>query len=85
MIDTSFLVLLWYSAFQASSEVALRMDSYFQVFSAQEGFNGYVLIAKEGRVIYKITFSYADLRAKTLLFIMPAGGAGTAVCLRGAC
>jgi CubicO group peptidase (beta-lactamase class C family) len=76
MINTFFLVLLWYSACigqgsasQASSEVALRMDSLFQVFSAQEGFNGYVLIAKEGKVIHKKTFGYADLRAKTLLNI----------------
>jgi CubicO group peptidase (beta-lactamase class C family) len=62
-------VLLWCSACigqgsasQASSEVALRMDSLFQVFSAQEGFNGNVLIARK-------TFGYADLRAKTLLNI----------------
>jgi CubicO group peptidase (beta-lactamase class C family) len=71
-----FLILLWYSAgngqgsaSQESSEIALRMDSLFQVLSAREGFNGNVLIAKAGKVIYKKTFGYADLKLKTPLNI----------------
>jgi len=77
MIHTFFIFMfLWYSASagqgsisHASSEGAVRMDSLFKVFSAQEGFNGNVLIAKEGKVIYKKSFGYADLKAKTLLNI----------------
>jgi CubicO group peptidase (beta-lactamase class C family) len=54
---------------QSSTEIALRMDSLFQVLSTQQGFNGNVLVAQEGKVIYKKTFGYADLKEKTPLNI----------------
>ena len=49
--------------------IALRMDSLFKVLSEEEGFNGNVLVAKEGKIIYEHSFGYADLRERTPLDI----------------
>jgi CubicO group peptidase (beta-lactamase class C family) len=53
----------------ASSDIVLKIDSLFQVLSTQRGFNGNVLIAQGGKVIYENAFGYADLEEKTPLNI----------------
>jgi CubicO group peptidase (beta-lactamase class C family) len=53
----------------ASSDIVLKIDSLFQVLSTKRGFNGNVLIAQRGKVIYENAFGYADLKEKTPLNI----------------
>jgi CubicO group peptidase (beta-lactamase class C family) len=57
------------SSDQASSDIAARMDSLFHVLSTRKGFNGNVLIAQGGKIIYEKTFGYADLKARIPLNI----------------
>jgi CubicO group peptidase (beta-lactamase class C family) len=52
-----------------SGNIVLKIDSLFQFLSTNKGFNGNVLIAQEGKVIYKNAFGYADLKEKTPLNI----------------
>jgi len=53
----------------ASGNVVFKIDSLFQLLSTKRGFNGNVLIAQEGKTIYKNAFGYADLKEKTPLNI----------------
>jgi CubicO group peptidase (beta-lactamase class C family) len=53
----------------ASGDIVLKIDSLFQVLSKKRGFNGNVLIAQGGKVIYENAFGYADLKEKTPLNI----------------
>jgi CubicO group peptidase (beta-lactamase class C family) len=48
-------------------ETAVKLDSLFQMFSSKSGFNGNVLISQYGEVLYKHSFGYSDLKAKTPL------------------
>jgi len=52
-----------------SGDIVFKIDSLFQFLSAEEGFNGNVLIAQGGKAIYKNAFGYADLKEKTPLNI----------------
>jgi CubicO group peptidase (beta-lactamase class C family) len=52
-----------------SSDIVVKIDSIFQVLSTKRGFNGNVLIAQGGKVIYENAFGYADLEEKTPLNI----------------
>lgn len=54
---------------QVANDIAIRMDSLFRVLSMKRGFNGNVLIAQEGKIIYEKAFGYADLKARTPLNI----------------
>jgi CubicO group peptidase (beta-lactamase class C family) len=49
--------------------IADRFDSLFTVLSAERGFNGNVLISRNGQVVYKNAFGYSDLKRKTPLSI----------------
>lgn len=48
-------------------ETAVKLDSLFQMFSSKSGFNGNVLVSQYGEVLYKHSFGYSDLKAKTPL------------------
>jgi CubicO group peptidase (beta-lactamase class C family) len=52
-----------------SSDIAFKIDSLFQVLSTRRGFNGNVLIAQDGKVLYENAFGFADLKQKTPLNI----------------
>ncbi|MBN1399163.1 MAG: beta-lactamase family protein [Bacteroidetes bacterium] len=52
-----------------SGDVVYQIDSLFKGLSIEKGFNGNVLIAQKGRIIYKNSFGYADLGEKTPLNI----------------
>jgi CubicO group peptidase (beta-lactamase class C family) len=52
-----------------SSVIVLKIDSLFQILSTKRGFNGNVLIAQGGKVLYENAFGYADLEEKTPLNI----------------
>ncbi len=52
------------SSDQVSMDIAFRMDSLFHILSTKRGFNGNVLIAQEGKIVYEKAFGYADLKAK---------------------
>jgi CubicO group peptidase (beta-lactamase class C family) len=52
-----------------SSNIVLKIDSLFQILSAKRGFNGNVLIAQGGKILYENTFGYADMEEKTPLNI----------------
>jgi CubicO group peptidase (beta-lactamase class C family) len=69
--DTSFRNIRSSEASGQTSNtiIAFRMDSLFQLLSDKDGFNGNVLIAKEGEIIYEKTFGYADLDEKIPLNI----------------
>jgi CubicO group peptidase (beta-lactamase class C family) len=54
---------------QASNDIAVRMDSLFHVLSTERGFNGNVLIAREGKIVYEKAFGFADLKARIPLNI----------------
>ena len=49
--------------------VAERLDSLFTYYSTQKGFNGNVLIAHEGKILYKNCFGYSDIRKRIPLNI----------------
>jgi CubicO group peptidase (beta-lactamase class C family) len=53
----------------APYDIAFRMDSLFQILSEHRGFNGNVLIAQEGRILYKHCFGYADFSKRKPLNI----------------
>ena len=53
----------------ASVETAVKLDSLFQMFSSKSGFNGNVLVSQYGEVLYKHSFGYSDLKAKTPLML----------------
>src|SRR4030067_2720691 len=53
----------------APADIVFKIDSLFQILSTKRGFNGNVLIAQGGKVIYENTFGYADLEEKTPLNI----------------
>jgi CubicO group peptidase (beta-lactamase class C family) len=50
-----------------SSNIVLKIDSLFHVLSSKRGFNGNVLIAQGGKILYENAFGYADLEEKTPL------------------
>jgi len=54
---------------RTSGDIVFKIDSIFQLLSTRRGFNGNVLIAQRGKVIYENTFGYADLKEKTPLNI----------------
>jgi CubicO group peptidase (beta-lactamase class C family) len=54
---------------QVTENIVLRMDSLFHILSTKRGFNGNVLIAQEGKILYENAFGYADLRTRTPLNI----------------
>ncbi len=49
--------------------IADRYDSLFTFLAEQKGFNGNVLIARSGKILYKNAFGYSDLKKKTPLNI----------------
>jgi CubicO group peptidase (beta-lactamase class C family) len=50
-----------------AEEKAKRLDSLFQKKFKSQGFNGTVLVAQKGVIIYENAFGYSDFRSKTLL------------------
>jgi CubicO group peptidase (beta-lactamase class C family) len=50
-----------------AEEKAKRLDTLFQKKFKVQGFNGTVLIAQKGVIIYENAFGYSDLRGKTPL------------------
>jgi CubicO group peptidase (beta-lactamase class C family) len=46
---------------------AYQLDTFFQSMHKKRGFNGTVLVAQHGQIIYKGAFGYADLRKKDSL------------------
>ncbi len=49
------------------TEKQIRLDSFFRALHQQQGFNGTVLVAQQGKVIYRGAFGYADLKRKDTL------------------
>jgi CubicO group peptidase (beta-lactamase class C family) len=52
--------------------IAEKFDSLFHLLSAKRGFNGNVLVAQQGNIIYEKTFGYSDIKRKTPLNIKSA-------------
>jgi CubicO group peptidase (beta-lactamase class C family) len=46
---------------------AYQIDTFFRSLHTKRGFNGTVLVAQHGQIIYKGAFGYADLRKKDTL------------------
>lgn len=55
-----------------ASEKALALDSLFKKKARSQGFNGAVLIAQKGVILYQNVFGYADLKIKDSLCINSA-------------
>ncbi|MGE5314146.1 MAG: serine hydrolase domain-containing protein [Acidobacteriota bacterium] len=54
---------------QKEELIAGRFDSLFTMFAHNRGFNGTVLVAHNGEVLYKHAFGYSDIRHKTPLSV----------------
>jgi CubicO group peptidase (beta-lactamase class C family) len=53
--------------FQAFAQnKAISVDSLFTKLNKEGNFNGNVLVAQHGKIIYKKSFGYADVKHKTL-------------------
>lgn len=68
-VQVKNLCLLFFSianlcAIYAQKNVARNLDSLFNVLHKQEQFNGNVLIANKGKIIYEKSFGYADMDQK---------------------
>lgn len=48
-----------------TSEVNQKLDSTFQRFNKRHDFHGSVLVAKEGKVVFKKHYGFADFKKKT--------------------
>jgi CubicO group peptidase (beta-lactamase class C family) len=55
-----------------ASEKALLLDSLFKKKAKNQGFNGAVLIAQKGVIVYQNSFGYADFNTKDTLCINSA-------------
>jgi CubicO group peptidase (beta-lactamase class C family) len=54
---------------ETSVPLANKLDSLFRTLALHRGFNGNVLVAQHGDIVYKNAFGYANLKAKTPLNI----------------
>lgn len=63
-ILTSALILAGTGSFGQKNNPAKRLDSLFTALTAQNQFNGSVLIAQKGKVIYKAGFGYSNELSK---------------------
>jgi CubicO group peptidase (beta-lactamase class C family) len=62
------LVFLLFLSVEVSAQNNISLiDSYMKVQSRQYGFNGNVLVSKNGHIIYQNSFGYADYTTKTEL------------------
>jgi CubicO group peptidase (beta-lactamase class C family) len=55
-----------------AAEKAIRLDSLFKKKHERQGFNGAVLVAQKGVIIYENAFGYSEFRKKTPLTINSA-------------
>src|SRR4026207_1682121 len=61
------LILLYsfsYQAAAAQQNVVAELNSYFNALYRAHQFNGNVLIAEKGKIIYERSFGFADFSAK---------------------
>ena len=58
------LFIISTSTFSQNKEIAL--DKYFSALSKNQRFNGNILVAEKGKVIYQKSFGYADFKNKRL-------------------
>ena len=56
---------LAYHSFENTKEVNHKLDSAFQRFNKRHDFHGSVLIAKNGKVVFKEHYGYADFKERT--------------------
>ena len=63
-----FLILLVLIANNLLAQKTQKLDSLFQKLSSNKEFNGNVLIAEKGKVIYKNSFGLANETSKEKLF-----------------
>jgi CubicO group peptidase (beta-lactamase class C family) len=54
---------------QSVELIATKFDSLFSVLSKKRGFNGNVLVAQKGKILYKNAFGFSDLKRKIPLNI----------------
>lgn len=62
----AIIALLGFCSPTFSQSKATRLDSLFTKLHEQNNFNGNVLVAENGKVVYKKSFGYADVKHKTL-------------------
>jgi CubicO group peptidase (beta-lactamase class C family) len=55
-----------FSFAQTDSKVVQKLDDYFTNLANEREFNGNVLVAENGKVVYEKSFGYADFEAKKL-------------------
>lgn len=56
-------------AVSSEQDIIYKMDSLFHYLAKQRGFNGNVLIAQNGKIIYENALGYSDFSSKTPLNI----------------
>lgn len=63
-------IVLWVTTLcqpiAAQEKAVLALDNYFSALVRNGQFNGNVLVAENGRIIYEKSFGYADFSAKKL-------------------
>lgn len=52
------------AANQVHSNIATRMDSLFQILHSKQSFNGNILLAQNGAIIYANCFGYSDINER---------------------
>ncbi|WP_165305060.1 serine hydrolase domain-containing protein [Pedobacter sp. SYP-B3415] len=60
------LLCLLLPAVSYAQGTSARLDSLFKSVAAKDMFNGNVLVAQQGKILYRKSFGYADLERKKL-------------------
>ena len=55
-----------YSFAQTDAKVVQKLDDYFTNLAGEREFNGNVLVAENGKIVYEKSFGYADFEARRL-------------------
>jgi hypothetical protein len=61
-----FLLLFLSSSTTFSQSKEAALDKYFSALSTSHHFNGNILVAEKGKVVYQKSFGYANFKNKKL-------------------
>lgn len=66
-IDEHITVALSYYSEASTKVVSHKLDSIFTRYNKRYDFHGSVIVAKEGKVVFKNHYGYADFKKKTMI------------------
>jgi hypothetical protein len=59
-----FISLSLFGANAVAQSRAEKLNDFFQALADNQDFNGNILVAEKGKIVYEKSFGYADFRAK---------------------